>query len=163
MNKSKYIESPEHLLNYFNAYKDEVKNNPIYVQDFVGHSAKEVYKKKERPLTIEGFENYCRKNEIINDLGDYLRNKDGRYESYATIISHIKRVIKEDQLTGAIVGIYNANIISKLIGLIDKNENKNINEEISFRAEFGTTQKVEIVCIPSPIPLANSESQIQMD
>lgn len=120
MSKLKYIETPERLLELFKAYKLATKENPILIHDFVGVSAKESYRKKEKPLTLEGFETYCFENDIINDLGDYFSNKDKRYNSYATICKAIKTMIKADQLTGGLCGIYNASLTQRICGLTDK-------------------------------------------
>ena len=78
----KNIESPEKLKDYFLKYQEETKKNPILVKDWVGKDADEVYREKERPLTIDGFECWLSDNGIIEDLGDYLKNKDSaRYRS----------------------------------------------------------------------------------
>ncbi|MCF8423928.1 MAG: hypothetical protein K9H41_06255 [Bacteroidia bacterium] len=120
MSKSKYIETPERLMELFKEYKLATKENPILIHDFVGVSAKESYRKKEKPLTLEGFETYCFENDIINDLGDYFSNKDKSYNSYSTICKAIKTMIKADQLTGGLCGIYNSSITQRLCGLTDK-------------------------------------------
>jgi hypothetical protein len=57
MGKKKYIETPEILWQHFLDYKAHVKKSPILIKDWVGKDADEVHKEKERPLTIEGFEN----------------------------------------------------------------------------------------------------------
>ena len=68
MGRPNKITSPEHLWELFQAYKKKTKENPFIVKDFVGKDAEMVYREKERPLTIEGFENYCADQEIIGDL-----------------------------------------------------------------------------------------------
>jgi hypothetical protein len=129
MSKVKYINSPKKLAELFNLYKDYAKNNPILIHDYVGHSALEVSRKKERPLTIEGFEVYCHTNGIIADLGDYFKNKDGRYEEYAPICKAIKNAIRCDQIEGGMVGIFSASITQRLNNLKEQTEtiNQNLN------------------------------------
>lgn len=122
MAKKKYIESPEILWQHFADYRRQIKQYPIVVKDWVGKDAEEVFKPKERPLTIEGFENWCADQEIINDLGDYFSNKDNKYIEYSTICSRIKRSIRQDQIEGGMVGIYNPSITQRLNGLVDKKE-----------------------------------------
>ena len=122
MAKTKYIETPEKMWEHFSNYKLEIKQDPILVKDWVGKDADEVYKPKERPLTIEGFENWCADNDIIEDLGDYFKNKDERYSDYAPICSRIKRAIRQDQIEGGMVGIFNPSITQRLNGLVDKKE-----------------------------------------
>lgn len=122
MGKPKYIESPEKLWEYYTNYKEWTKNNPILKQDYVGKDADEVYRKLERPLSFEGFEVYLRDNDIICDLGDYDRDKDGRYTEYATILRACKKDIEVNQFNGATVGIFQQNIIARKLGLVEKRE-----------------------------------------
>jgi hypothetical protein len=130
--KNKYIESPEKMWELFTLYKKEVKDNVVLVHDYVGKDADEVYRRKERPLTLEGFENWCADNEIINDLGDYFSNKDNKYSDYSTICSRIKRTIRQDQIEGGMVGIYNPSITQRLNGLVDKTEQTTITKQPLF-------------------------------
>ena len=122
MAKNKYIETPEILWQHFLDYKESVKVKPILVKDWVGKDGNEVYKEKERPLTTDGFENYLADQEIIEDLGDYFKNKDNRYNEYAPICSRIKRNVRQDQVEGGMVGIYNPSITQRLNSLVEKSE-----------------------------------------
>jgi hypothetical protein len=122
MGKPKYIETPEKFWEYFEAYQEHIKQNPIKKQDFVGKDALEVNRKLERPLTWVGFENYLYKAGIISDLSDYEENKNNSYTDYLPIIRVIKRIIEQDQFEGATVGIYQQNIIARKLGLVDKKE-----------------------------------------
>lgn len=124
MGISKYIESPEKMWELFCAYRESAKSKPILVQDFVGKDGQEVKRERERPLTLEGFENYCFENKIINDLGDYFSNNDKRYTEFATICRAIKRIIREDQISGGMAGIYNPSITQRLNGLVEKTDAK---------------------------------------
>lgn len=56
-------------------------------------------------------------NGIINDIGDYFKNKDGRYSDYAPICSRIKTIIRQDQIEGGMAMIYNPSITQRLNGL----------------------------------------------
>jgi hypothetical protein len=120
MGKSKYIESPEKMWEYFTSYKSEVKDNPIKVQDYVGKDGDEAYRKKERPLTMEGFELWCYENEIISDLSHYFSNYEDRYKDYLAICSRIRKAIRNDQIEGGMVGIYNPSITQRLNNLVEK-------------------------------------------
>lgn len=120
--RPKNIESPEILWQHFQEYKKEIKSTPILVHDFVGKFAEEVYRKRDRPLTLEGFENYCAEHNVIKDLGDYFKNKEDRYKDFAPICSRIKNVIRQDQIEGGMAGIYNPSITQRLNGLVDKQE-----------------------------------------
>lgn len=140
MGKNKYIESPEKMWEYFLAYKSELKDNPIYIIEqkkgntsiklSIESSGNVDFKPPsdivelpaQRPLTLEGFENWCADSGIINDLGDYFANTDNKYSDYSTICSRIKRTIRQDQIEGGMVGIYNPSITQRLNGLVDKKE-----------------------------------------
>jgi hypothetical protein len=122
MAKSKYIANPETLLKHFNDYKEWVKDNPREIEDYVGKDADRVMRKKPRPLTMEGFENWCADNDIIQDLGDYFENRNKSYSDYSAICSRIKRIIRQDQIEGGMAGIYNQSITQRLNGLVDKKE-----------------------------------------
>jgi hypothetical protein len=132
MGRTKYIETPEKLKDYFLSYQKETKNNPFIVKDWVGKDALEVYKEKERPLTIEGFECWLADNDIISDLGDYLKNKDKRYDDYAPICSYIKKHTRKDQIEGGMAGVYNPSITQRLNGLTEQVQNTIIAEQPLF-------------------------------
>lgn len=122
MGRTKYIESPEKLKEYFLSYEKEVKSSPFLVKDWVGKDGDQVLREKEKPLTIEGFECWLSENEIIEDLGDYLKNKDDRYSDYAPICSYIKKKTRKDQIEGGMAGIFNPSVTQRLNGLTDKKE-----------------------------------------
>lgn len=132
MGKHKNIETPEKLKEYFLSYQKETKNNPFIVKDWTGKDATEVYREKERPLTIEGFECWLADNDIIEDLGDYLKNKDNRYNDYAPICSYIKKHTRKDQIEGGMAGIYNPSITQRLNGLTEQIQNTIIAEQPLF-------------------------------
>lgn len=146
MSKTKYIKNPELLWGYFVKYKETVKNNPIFIveqkrgntiipKDFEGIIPEDMNIVKlpmQKPLTMEGFENWCEDEDIISDLGDYFSNKNKAYDEYSTICSRIKRNIRQDQIEGGMVGIYNPSITQRLNGLAEKTDNVNTNIEQPF-------------------------------
>jgi hypothetical protein len=136
VSKKKYIETPEKLWQLFKDYKKEVKSNPIIVKDWVGKDATDVYREKERPLTLEGFRVYAFK--ALGCVKHYFDNTDGRYNEYSTICSHIKDMIRHDQIDGGMAGMYNPSITQRLNGLKEQTENDNKNTNIEIKAEFGS-------------------------
>ena len=120
MGRPNKINSPEHLWELFQAYKKHTKENPFIVKDFVGKDAEMVYREKERPLTIEGFENYCADQEVIGDLSHYFANTNGRYKRFLTICSRIRREVRADQIEGGMAGMYNPSITQRLNNLVEK-------------------------------------------
>lgn len=123
MNSRKMIDSPDKLLDLFNQYKKWRDKTPIMVHDFIGKEGRPDYREKQRPLTMEGFEDFVA--EIPNmplSLDAYFANRDGRYEDYVSICSYIRRQIRNDQINGGMVGIYNTSITQRLNNLVDKSE-----------------------------------------
>ena len=122
--KEKYIETPEKLWELFVSYKQEVKNNPVIVKDWVGKDANTVYREKEKPLTMVGFECYVCEHTKISypDLSVYFEGKEDSYNSYFPISSRIKAEIQNDQVTGGMTMIYSQSITSRLNGLAEKSE-----------------------------------------
>ena len=138
---TKKIATPEILWQHFLDYKEWVKNNPILVQDYIGKDVQMIYRERQRPLTIEGFECYCFDNDIINDLGDYFKNDNGRYSDYAPICNNIRKAVRNNQIEGGMAGIYNASITQRLNGLTE-----NVNQDIKTNGkEINNTIQVEIV------------------
>jgi len=124
MGKPKYIQTPDKLWELFLAYKKEVKSNPIIIKDWVGKDAEEVYREKEKPLTMVGFECFVLDHTEITypDLTHYFENKDQSYKDYFPISSRIKSEIKNDQVTGGMTMIYSQNLTARLNNLVEKTE-----------------------------------------
>lgn len=121
--RPRLIETPQTMWDLFVAYRDYAKSNPIKVQDFVGKDATEVWRQKEQPLTMEGFEDFVADQpDRPTDLQHYFGNRDERYTEFVPICSRIKRAIRQDQIKGGLAGIYNPSITQRLNGLVDKSE-----------------------------------------
>jgi hypothetical protein len=104
----------------FEAYRKEAKSKPFIVTDWVGGMGMQVDRKKERPLTMEGFSIFC--YDKISQIKDYFANTDGRYADYIPICSRIKETIREDQIGGGMAGIYNPSITQRLNNLVEKTQ-----------------------------------------
>ncbi len=120
MGRKKLIETPEKMWELFEAYKKEVKTNPLQVHDFVGRDGNDAYRSKEKPLILVGFYNYCRRN--ASDVHHYFENPDNRFDDFRGICRAIKEEIREDQIVGGMANIYNPSITQRLNNLTDKTE-----------------------------------------
>jgi hypothetical protein len=120
MGKHKTIETPEQMWELFEAYKKTVAKNPILIQDYVGKDGQMVYRERQRPLTMEGFENYCEDN--ICYVHQYFVNQEQRYGDYVNICSRIRRTIRQDQIEGGMASIYNPSITQRLNNLTEKTD-----------------------------------------
>jgi hypothetical protein len=142
MGKPKYIETPERMWELFLEYAKETKNNPKKVQDYVGKDGDLVYRERERPLTMEGFENYCEDN--VGCVHQYFANQDSSYTEYLSICSRIKRVIRQDQIEGGMVSIYNPSITQRINGLTEKTDVTTNGQEIGNKIEIEIIRKGKI-------------------
>lgn len=115
--------TPQHLRDAFDKYKQWAKENPIEVHDFVGKDAKEVHRRKERPLSLSGFYAYGYREEL-GVMEQYFVNKDSLYNDYVSICRAIKQEIRADQIDGGMAGIYNPSITQRLNNLTEKQEIK---------------------------------------
>jgi len=137
--REKNIETPEKMFELFEAYVTEVKNNPFYLaeqkkgntiipKNFEGKitDISLVDLPKEKPLSLDGFGNYCFKHKIHSNVEVYFANTDGLYSAFLSCCSRIRSIIRQDQIDGGMAGIYNPSITQRLNGLVDKQENTNI-------------------------------------
>ena len=123
MAKKKYIETPEKMWQLFEDYMSETKGNPITQHDFIGgKELNEIYRQKERPLTMEGFENYVANAGLNQSLDHYFGNLDNSYTEYLSICTRIRRTIRQDQIEGGMAGVYNPSITQRLNNLVDKQQ-----------------------------------------
>jgi hypothetical protein len=78
---------------------------------------------------MEGFENYC--EEKIGCVHQYFNNQDNAYKEYLTICSRIKRIIRQDQIEGGMVGQFNPSITQRLNSLTEKTDVTSQGEKIN--------------------------------
>jgi hypothetical protein len=131
---TKYIETPEKLMEYFEQYRKQTKANPIKKHVFVGKDGNADYEEREKPLTMEGFKNYCRR--VIGEVEQYFMNPDNRYSDYISICRAIKDEIREDQIVGGMTMIYNPSITQRLNGLVEKTQ-ADVSAEVNIKQITG--------------------------
>jgi hypothetical protein len=129
----KAIPSPEHLWEKAQEYFQWCDDNPLHAKDWVGKDAKEVYKELMRPYTIGGLATYLG----ISERGLWNYGNREEYKEYFPIHAHISQIIRTQKFEGAAVGLFNAGIIARDLGLVDKvqSENTNINQNINLTKE----------------------------
>jgi hypothetical protein len=130
MSKKKYIETPEKMWELFEEYVKHENNNPMHKREYVGKDGNEVDTPLQVPITFEGFECYLADKGIIEDLGKYSANTDNAYNEFVTIITRIRRNCFVQNFKGASVGLFNANLVAKKLGLISKVEQTNIEQPL---------------------------------
>lgn len=122
------LNSPEQLYELFIRYKQDVKANPRIKSVFGGKEFEERAEPLERPLTMEGFEVFCW--DEVGQVEQYFKNVEKRYEEFVPICSRIRKEIREDQITGGMVGQYNASITQRLNNLKEQIEQTNIEQPL---------------------------------
>lgn len=151
---TKYIKTPEIMWELFCDYRQHIWNNPIMIIEqkkgntIVPKGINIDYDKLlspivemplRRPLTIEGFENYCFEvAQIITDLGDYFKNREDSYSDFSPICQRIKKIIREDQIEGGMAGIFNPSITQRLNNLVEKTQNENVNKDVPLFPDVPT-------------------------
>jgi hypothetical protein len=122
------IETPDELYILFKQYKEEVKSNPRIKSVFGGKEFEERAEPLERPLTMEGFRVYC--FDKVGCVKQYFDNPDKRFNEFVTICTHIKEIVRQDQIEGGMVGQYNPSITQRLNGLKEQVEQTNIEQPL---------------------------------
>jgi len=118
MGKHKYIETPEKLWELFLEYAEITKKRVRVIPKATNKGV--LYEEHTPPLTIEGFELHCL--DKGTDCHHYMDNTDGRYSEYGTIVTRIRKSIRQDQIEGAVVGEFNNNIVARITGLTEKTD-----------------------------------------
>lgn len=74
------------------------------------------------PLTWAAFDAWLYEHRHIKHTEDYRSNKDDRYKEYAGVIHAITQIMFANKFEGAAVGVFNANLIARELGITDKKE-----------------------------------------
>jgi len=82
----------------------------------------------EVPLTMEGFEIFCWEKFDLT-ISNYFDKKE-EYKDFYTVCTRIRKEIREDQITGGMVGQYNPSITQRLNALKEQIEQTNIEQPL---------------------------------
>ena len=103
----------------------EVEDAKWLKVQYVGKDGDRATDKLKVPYTLEGFQRYCRSVAKIGVIDQYFQNQDGYYDEFIAICRAIRDEIREDQIVGGLLGVYNPSITQRLNGLADKKEVEN--------------------------------------
>jgi len=110
--------SPDKFLEEAYNYFDWCKESPMYKREAIksGIKAGDIIKiEVDRPYTIEGL---CVYSGIsVRTFYNYEERED-----FIQVLTHVREVIRQNQLEGAMVEAYSPNIVARLLGLSDKRE-----------------------------------------
>lgn len=73
------------------------------------------------PMSIESF---CLFADITTETFRKYEKAEKGYEDFIGVTTRVREIIESQQFEGATVGVYNANIIARKLGLADKSETK---------------------------------------
>jgi hypothetical protein len=134
MHPTRIFKHPDELLEAFRGYVENLKleaHSWPKVQ-YVGKDGAQVIDYPKMPFTFEGFKRYCYFEHGC--VEQYFLNKDGLYNDFVSICSRIKEWIREDQITGGLLGNYNPSITQRLNGLSEKTEVNATIEQSPFKS-----------------------------
>lgn len=125
------FKSPEVLWNAACEYFQYCIDNPLLSTEYVG-KGKKVLIPKMRAFTWSGLELYL----DVYSLRDYKTNK--KYKQFFPVINKIEKVMWTQKFEGAAAGMLNQAIISRDLGLVDKqshegNPDKPIKTELTIK------------------------------
>lgn len=133
--RPKILKTPQQLWEIACDYFEWCDENPLFRQDFLrsgDFAGSKVDVKLGRPYTWQGLENHLREAGLVAKLDDYRANRGGNYSEFSDILSHIETIIYDQKYTGAVVGLFNANLIAKDLGMTEKIEQKITTEQPLF-------------------------------
>jgi hypothetical protein len=130
MHPTRIFKTPEELEKAFTEYKESLKEESkqwLKVQ-YVGKDGERVTDPQKVPYTLEGFKRYCRQH--YGEVHQYFINKDSLYTDFVPVCHAIKEEIRENQITGGLLGFYNPSITQRLNNLTDKVETTIVEQQL---------------------------------
>ena len=118
--------NPQELASGCQNYFEWIHENPFFKTDVIrsGNNAGQIlYIPVQRPMTLSGLLVYL--GIVIKTWNDYSernRHKD--------ICAFVREIIDQNQLEGAMVGVFNPAITARRLGLVDKTEVKDTTEKL---------------------------------
>jgi hypothetical protein len=130
MHPTRIFKSADELQKAFNEYKESLKEEAkqwLKIQ-YVGKDGERVADPQKVPYTLEGFKRYCRQH--YGEVQHYFDNTDNYYNDFCVICRAIKEEIRENQITGGLLGFYNPSITQRLNNLTDKVETTIVEQQL---------------------------------
>ena len=133
MHPTRIFKKPEDLEKAFEIYKDYLKIEAQKWEkvQYVGKDGERVTDSPMMPLTLDGFEVWYYKT-YKHFIGHYFDNKDKLYNDFVAICSHVRKECRANQITGGLLGQFNASITQRLNNLVEQVENKVQVIEVDF-------------------------------
>ena len=121
---TRIFKHPDELEQAWILYKKDLDNKALeWVKiQYVGKEGEQKRDPYKLPYTLEGFEIFCYEN--YGCVEQYFKNAGGYYDVFMPICSYIKKEIRNNQITGGMLGVFNPSITQRLNSLIEKQEIK---------------------------------------
>lgn len=123
--KKKY--TPKTLLQKAYEYFEHCDNNPWYKNEAIKSGEKTgtiIEVPTQRPYTETAF--FVFAGIDVKTFKNYESEND-----FLPVVTHIRDIIRANQIEGSMVGAYNATIVARVCGLVDKTES-----EVNIRNEY---------------------------
>lgn len=117
---TRIFKTPDDLKEAWDKFKVDLKEqSKEWVKyQYVGRDGDRKTDPQKVPMTMEGFERFCYNN--YGCVEQYFKNQDEYYNDFIPICSRIRKEIRENQIIGGLLNIYNTSITQRLNGLVDK-------------------------------------------
>jgi hypothetical protein len=141
--RDKIFQTPEILWEACVEYFEATDKRTWEKTDFRGKDAVEVKIPTPTPYTLAGLTLFLGVNsKYFNDFKDALKDKKDEVSlGFSEVITRVEQIIYIQKFEGSVVGAFNANIISRDLGLIDKKE---IKSDIVKPVEFKIIRKGDV-------------------
>lgn len=135
--RDKIFESPEIMLEACYEYFDHQSKQKWEKTDYKGKEVLEVKIPTSSPFTLTGLCLFLGINtKYFTDFEKNLDTKNNKIDKdFSEVITHVREVIYTQKFEGAVIGAYNANIIARDLGLIDKKDITSDGEKLNMSSE----------------------------
>lgn len=116
------VHTPERIADKFERYVEYLRDNPLTKEIPTRGDVVKVHLK--RPATIIGF---C----VFAGMAEDSFYHYASIDDYKDVIERIRRCIRADQLEGGLTGIYESNIVARLLHLIEHQDVTSNGEKIN--------------------------------
>jgi hypothetical protein len=119
---TRIFKKPEELYKAFEEYKLHRENEAkhwLKVQ-YVGKEGQRMTDAQKLPLTASGFNVFCYSS--YGAVQQYFDNTNNVYDDFIVICSRIKEEIRDNQITGGMLGFFNPSITQRLNALKEQTE-----------------------------------------
>jgi len=119
---TRIFKKADDLNDAWNAYKKDLEKQgkEWTTVQYVGRDGQRREDYMKVPMTFEGFKRFCRNNH--GEIEQYFTNQDDYYSDFIGVCRAIKEEIRECQIIGGMLGIYNTSITQRLNNLTEKHE-----------------------------------------